>query len=517
MTFNVKNRRAISPVIATVIIVAVSIAIAIAVAFWISGIISATGYGTRPVKLAIYNDLDVKGAEVGSQFRFTVKNLGGDTVFIDMIVIDGKYQAIIISARNENGENRLSEDRSTIYIKPGETVEVYGIIRSVKLDPSTTHEIKLHTAQGYEFMKTIKVSYMAMSIGGGGGAGNPFARGAFSTGVKRSDGTIVCVFKDTIKNNLAVDFTNGKLKIYLFSEPSSDPIKTIDLGDEYNIPAGEEKEIIAYFTLDPSYANQPLIVTLEYTAGAGEEEFSYYMDPPKPIKLYIINIEDAPSHWVDASLVESKAKELLGEDNVVTITTMDQLSDLILNPPDYAIIINTHGEAVPIIDDYIDPSNNPLWEDYYDKIKDNIANKGWVWVSCVGYSFYYVVSDINRGWDLDGGKKFRVGPPGVKRFLPSASQWNTGDAYKVSEWMDELETIFDVSLPEPIYASRAVSGEDPEIKFYEITGGKHAAAAYRIGNGFLVINGWPPGGEETVAHTAVYFGVYTFLKGNIIP
>jgi len=130
------NRKSISPIIATVIIVAVAITIAIAFAFWISGIIGSMGYGTRPIKLAIYGEL--QGG--GSMFYIRVKNLGGDQVFVDYVMVDGKYRGKITGAYNEeNGESRviIEDNEKMAYLNPGETIV---LIFTLELDKNKLAE-----------------------------------------------------------------------------------------------------------------------------------------------------------------------------------------------------------------------------------------------------------------------------------------------------------------------------------------------------------------------------------------
>jgi len=158
------NRKSISPVIATVIIVAVAIAIAIAVAFWISGIIGSMGYGTRPIKLAIYGEL--QGG--GSMFYIRVKNLGSDQVFVDYVMIDGKYRGKITGAYSEeNGESRviIEDNEKMAYLNPGETIV---LIFTLELDknklaeifqPGVSHQVTVHTPMGLEFYKELNTAY----------------------------------------------------------------------------------------------------------------------------------------------------------------------------------------------------------------------------------------------------------------------------------------------------------------------------------------------------------------------
>ncbi len=159
-----ENKKSVSPVIATVIIVAVAIAIGIAVAFWISGLLGAIGYGTRPIKLAIYGEL--QGG--GSLLYVRVKNLGGDQVFIDYVMLDGKYHGTITGAYNEeNGEDRtITENNEKIaYLKPGETIVLLFTLELNKSEmarifqPGVSHQITLHTTLGLEFYKELNTVY----------------------------------------------------------------------------------------------------------------------------------------------------------------------------------------------------------------------------------------------------------------------------------------------------------------------------------------------------------------------
>jgi len=78
-----KNKKGISPVIATVIIVAVAIAVAIAVAYWVTGIIPAF---TR------YEELKVSSAYIDNSTHaiILVKNTGSADATIDNIFVNGR-------------------------------------------------------------------------------------------------------------------------------------------------------------------------------------------------------------------------------------------------------------------------------------------------------------------------------------------------------------------------------------------------------------------------------------------
>ena len=159
--------KAISPVIATVIIVSVAIAIAVAVAFWMTGI---TGLFTRYEKLEVVNAYAVYDDDnllpdsnlwnsTGWNVTVVVKNTGSTTATIDDIFINGKpfnvyknqsdYQLIFV-----NGEATFD----TLTVEPGqEATLIIGIGESSPFTHGIVIEVKLHTAAGNEYPKSVQL------------------------------------------------------------------------------------------------------------------------------------------------------------------------------------------------------------------------------------------------------------------------------------------------------------------------------------------------------------------------
>jgi len=160
------RRLGISPLIATVVLVSVGIGISIAVALWMSGILGSVGYGTRPVQLGVFGDLHGSG----SMFVVSVKNFGSDDVFVDDIVIDGKYHSVITAAfETSSGDSRLElqpDGSYAVFIRAGETVDVYFTLELSKdelrsiFKAGVDHEVKIHTASGYDFPRMVKCFYI---------------------------------------------------------------------------------------------------------------------------------------------------------------------------------------------------------------------------------------------------------------------------------------------------------------------------------------------------------------------
>ncbi|MEM3975027.1 MAG: archaellin/type IV pilin N-terminal domain-containing protein [Ignisphaera sp.] len=146
------GRRAISPVIATVIIVAVTIAVAIAVAFWMTGIIGLfTGFEQLQI-VSIYDDAE--------GIHLTVKNTGTQTATITDIAINGRPCSVITCIIEPN------IPAQPLAIRSGDTVNI--VIRNVDLEnlgPGTSVEVKLLTASGKEYPKLIVLQGWQSRVG----------------------------------------------------------------------------------------------------------------------------------------------------------------------------------------------------------------------------------------------------------------------------------------------------------------------------------------------------------------
>ncbi|RLE79379.1 MAG: DUF4352 domain-containing protein [Thermoprotei archaeon] len=163
------NKKAISPVIATVIIVAVTLTIAIAVAYWMGGI---AGLYTRFEKIEVAGATVIKKSETTAsgtiyywEITLTVKNTGSADATIDNIIING----IPISQIQDPTEKlAVTYDNTTvdlnnirIPVNAGEekkiviTVGEGATVGSGKLASAMSVEIKIHTAAGKDYPKLI--------------------------------------------------------------------------------------------------------------------------------------------------------------------------------------------------------------------------------------------------------------------------------------------------------------------------------------------------------------------------
>jgi len=165
-----KNRKAISPVIATVILVAVAITIAVAVSYWMGGITSSyTKFEKVEIQSAVCT-LDLTNHDW--VITMSLKNTGTATttllaVYINDIPVDlydgttpgaGKATADITTT----GLTIASGAKGTVVIKIdgiGDTGEasppVAGTDYWYSVSSGTTINVKVHSAGGMDYIKLV--------------------------------------------------------------------------------------------------------------------------------------------------------------------------------------------------------------------------------------------------------------------------------------------------------------------------------------------------------------------------
>ena len=156
-----RYRRAISPVIGTVILVAIAIVISVSAAVWMSGTSSQytgfeqieipTAYCTlNPAvnnsKWGIYISIK-NGGSTPSKIAYVMVN---DAIVSELNITDGGA----LSGTSSIGTSMLDTGLS---IASGETVELYVWIGSGLFSSGTSISIKLHSVSGYDYVKLVKL------------------------------------------------------------------------------------------------------------------------------------------------------------------------------------------------------------------------------------------------------------------------------------------------------------------------------------------------------------------------
>jgi flagellin-like protein len=153
-----KDKRGISPVIATVIIVAVTIAVAIAVAFWMGGL---TTIFTRFEKLEItsaYADL--------SEDEFTItlnfKNTGSAAASISDVLINGRPASAtegctqaLVEVGSDSVDFATVTGTVSVPIGSDGSLEILGDSGTAPFVSGVTVEVTIHTAAGKDYPKVV--------------------------------------------------------------------------------------------------------------------------------------------------------------------------------------------------------------------------------------------------------------------------------------------------------------------------------------------------------------------------
>lgn len=152
------DRRGISPVVATVILVAVTIVVAVAVAYWMGGL---TAIYTRFEKLEI-TAAYAEYKDGNYTITLHIKNSGSADATIDNILLNGKppseYKGNVIKITG--GNDTLYSNNTgwvkNLPVKAGDSASITIKVKAgAPFTAGTSIEVKIHTAAGQEYPKTI--------------------------------------------------------------------------------------------------------------------------------------------------------------------------------------------------------------------------------------------------------------------------------------------------------------------------------------------------------------------------
>jgi len=132
--FPKEKKRAISPVIATVILVAVAITLSVAVAWWMGGIASSYTKFEKLDLVSIRSDIQGTGWNI----TITARNQGPTDIRITDIYV-----------------NDVSISQPNLTILVGDTQPIVFSLSKGKLTSGTTIDCRLHTATGADYHKLV--------------------------------------------------------------------------------------------------------------------------------------------------------------------------------------------------------------------------------------------------------------------------------------------------------------------------------------------------------------------------
>ena len=190
---------------------------------------------------------------------------------------------------------------------------------------------------------------------------------------------------------------------------------------------------------------------------------------------YIINVAPIPACFVsNPNNVQAAAVNILQQHgfHVNIISTFAQLNALLQNPPRFSIIVNSHGEIMPV-----PPGSN--WRNYYSNIGNAVINSGWMFVSIGGYPFYYEAA--NQPVNDEGLNAFLL-PSGMR-----ANCMNATNADFTEHGRSVISGVNMRGLPHALPAARCAIWEGTSQKIVFLgTRNLCGASAIRMGRGWFV-------------------------------
>ena len=153
---NPQTRKAVSPVIATVILVAVAITVSVGVSYWMGGISSQY---TQFEKVEIQTGY-ATAATGGWNLTMTVKNSGSADATITHIFVNDVPVTNLVASAVVAGETGADITATGLSLNAGAsgTVMVYISSTYASLSAGTTVNIKLHSAGGMDYIKLIRLT-----------------------------------------------------------------------------------------------------------------------------------------------------------------------------------------------------------------------------------------------------------------------------------------------------------------------------------------------------------------------
>ncbi len=244
--------------------------------------------------------------------------------------------------------------------------------------------------------------------------------------------------------------------------------------------------------------------------------------------VYLLAVEGYPSSWVRASTLLNLLQPLVGKliSKVVVVNTSTAWEELLSKGPASAIVINCHGEAVPVTASIERDAANPSkWVQMFRRIGERVRN-GWIWVSVIGYPFYYVANSTGLySWSPNSGF-YGPGDSGAKIVLGEATGgyglfWGNSGADLLAKITNAgliAANLTGIGLPKTVYASRSMNvgaflKATVEPFYVNKTGGMtyYSAEAIYTGRGAFVLIGFSAFEDNASANASVALSIYAYI------
>jgi hypothetical protein len=246
-------------------------------------------------------------------------------------------------------------------------------------------------------------------------------------------------------------------------------------------------------------------------------------------KIYILNVKESQASWTTPDYITARMQQFLksaADDlglsfDVEVVDSIEKWEKLMNDPPLNAVVINAHGEAIPV-----PPKYGSDWQSFYRDLAMNIVYKGWVFVNPIGYGFYYVTYNYTRrpdgGWDW---VYYTVGASGLDvlggwlGIVATAWPQAAGGSPKLTDLGKHVFGVLGYDMPETANAPRPITTNVPASwYFYVLQAGNataYACVAFNIGKGALLWGGWASSPMDDQARVAVAMALYHLFPSEI--
>jgi flagellin-like protein len=146
-----RSRKALSPVVASIILIAVTVAVSIAVAAWM-GALSFNFMSTEQLTFTSY-----AWGTSSANFDFIVKNTGATTVTLQDVRIDGNAASSVAYKNSTSQWVTFTVGTTTLTMIKGDTVE-FNVTRTNGFTSGIQYEFAVITAKGNTFGPFIKTA-----------------------------------------------------------------------------------------------------------------------------------------------------------------------------------------------------------------------------------------------------------------------------------------------------------------------------------------------------------------------
>jgi len=233
----------------------------------------------------------------------------------------------------------------------------------------------------------------------------------------------------------------------------------------------------------------------------------------QPYKVYLLYVAEAGDSWVSKDAFASFLTTHLKKAGVSfeVIKSIDDWEKLVDQAPENLVIVNCHGEVMPIPTKYGD--NYTL---FYQDLARNVREKGWILVLPIGLTTWLIGNEKTVGYTnvVDG--------PSVSAFrrslgLPPINPWCDQNA-QISDLGKRVAAVLGLDAPEVVGAARAIAtNATPLWYFYKVPESAktwdglpyYSMAAWKVGKGMLVWGGMS-GGDE-MRKTAITAAVVAYI------